>query len=206
VVGPSALELQRGSGHRPGGPAIQATRTVWRAAGRAGAVAVVIGVVATVSLAAWWVPITARVLGTAAALLVLIAAALVDAVEHRLPNRLVAAAVVPVLLTLGVAWSGVGAIDVAVGASYVAVPLLLTHLVTPAGMGFGDVKAGAVLGAGVGLVDAQLALFGLVAGLAIGASWGLARRARSVPLGPALVAGALAALAVGRLLVPEGRL
>jgi hypothetical protein len=33
-----------------------------------------------------------------------------------------------------------------------------------------------------------------VTGLALGACYGLARRARSIPLGPALVAGALVAL------------
>jgi len=196
------LELQSGSGHRRGAPAVRATRTSWRALARTGAVALVAAVLTTVALAAWWVPITARVLGTAAALLVLLAAALVDAVEHRLPNRLVAAALVPVVVTLGVAWSGAGATDVAVGASYVAVPLLLTHLVTPAGMGFGDVKAGAVLGAALGLVGPQLGLLALVVGLATGAAWGLTRRARSIPLGPPLVAGALAALALGRLLDP----
>jgi prepilin signal peptidase PulO-like enzyme (type II secretory pathway) len=70
-------------------------------------------------------------------------------------------------------------------------------------MGFGDVKAGLVLGAALGLVDAQLGLFALVLGLGTGALWGLTRRARSIPLGPALVAGALTALAVGRLLGTE---
>ena len=140
-----------------------------------------------------------------ATLLVLLAAALVDAAEHRLPNVLVAAAAIPIVVTLAVSWSPDLARSVAGGAVFVAVPLLVTHLVSPAGMGFGDVKAGVVLGAALGLVDAQLALFALVAGLAAGAAWGLTRRASSIPLGPALVAGAIAALAVGRVLGVEAR-
>ncbi len=72
-------------------------------------------------------------------------------------------------------------------------------------MGFGDVKAGAVLGAALGLLDVQLAVFALVLGLGAGAAWGLTRHARSIPLGPALVVGALAALAVARLLGLEAR-
>ena len=75
----------------------------------------------------------------------------------------------------------------------------MTHLVSPAGMGFGDVKAGAVAGAALGLIDPQLAVLALVLGLAAAASWGLVRRSRTVPFGPGLVAGALAALVVARL-------
>ena len=66
-------------------------------------------------------------------------------------------------------------------------------------MGFGDVKAGAVAGAALGLIDPQLAVLALVLGLAAAASWGLVRRSRTVPFGPGLVAGALAALLIGRL-------
>jgi leader peptidase (prepilin peptidase)/N-methyltransferase len=205
-VDPSILHLQTGSRQRARGGTIRAIDAAWRGSGAVARAATAGSVAACGLLAAWWLPVTPRVLGTVAGVVVLVAAALVDVAEHRLPNRVVATAAVPVVVALAVGWSGDVGRSVALGAALVAGPLLLTHLASPTGMGFGDVKAGAVLGAGVGLVDAQLALFGLVAGLAIGASWGLARRARSVPLGPALVAGALAALAVGRLLVPEGRL
>lgn len=67
-------------------------------------------------------------------------------------------------------------------------------------MGFGDVKAGIVLGAAVGLIDVQVALLALVLRLAAAATWGLARRAGSIALGPGLLAGALAALAIARVL------
>lgn len=164
---------------------------------------VVFAVLGCVAVTTWWLPETTRVLGTGATLLVLGAAALVDAVEHRLPNRIVAAALIPVVVTLGVAWSRDVAVSVVLGAFLVGIPLLVTHLVTPVGMGFGDVKAGFVLGAAMGLVEGQLGLFALVLGLAGGAAWGLSSRARSIPLGPALVAGAIAALAVGRLLGVE---
>ena len=85
------------------------------------------------------------------------------------------------------------------GGALLGGPLLLTHLVSPAGMGFGDVKAGVVLGAALGLIDAQLATLGLVFGLGSAAAWGLVHRSRSVPLGPGLVGGTLAALLVAKL-------
>jgi len=153
----------------------------------------------------WWLPSTALVLGTGGALVVLVAAALVDAVEHRLPNALVALAALPAVAAMAVGWEPSVARSVGTGALLMAVPLLVTHLAAPAGMGFGDVKAGVVLGGALGLVDGQLALFALVLGLAAGALWGLTRRARSIPLGPALVLGAVAALVVGRLLGVEAR-
>jgi leader peptidase (prepilin peptidase)/N-methyltransferase len=156
--------------------------------------------VGVVAMTVWWLPITLRATGTGAALTVLVAAALVDAAEHRLPNLLVALAAVPVAVTLLAGWSPDVARGVLAGAAVVGVPLLAAHLVAPAGMGFGDVKAGAVLGAAVALVDVQLAALALVLGLAGAAAWGVARRARSIPLGPGLVGGALVALALGRLL------
>ena len=136
------------------------------------------------------IPSSAAV-ATGTSLLVLVLAALVDAVEHRLPNVLVACAAVPVVATLLVAGSGELARSSALGAALVAGPLLATHLVTPGGMGFGDVKAGVVLGAAMGLIDVEVAVLTLVLGLGAGAAWGIATKARSIALGPALVAGAV---------------
>jgi leader peptidase (prepilin peptidase)/N-methyltransferase len=154
---------------------------------------------ACVLVAAWWAALTPAAIATGAALVLLTVAALVDAVWHRLPNALVGAAAVPVLVAVAAAWSGSVLRSTVVGAAFLGVPLLATHLVSPAGMGFGDVKAGAVGGAALGLVAAPLALLALVLGLALGAGHGLARRAAAIALGPALVAGALLALTVGRL-------
>jgi leader peptidase (prepilin peptidase)/N-methyltransferase len=199
-VGPFVLELHRRTRDdvRPG--AIGGAGAAWRALGASGRTLVVGLLVVDTLVAVWWLPATARVVGTWAAIAVLVVGALVDVVEHRLPNAIVALAAVPVAATLAVSWEPDVARSVATGALLMAVPLLLTHLASPSGMGFGDVKAGLVLGAAIGLVDGQLALVALVLGLGSGALWGLARRARAIPLGPALVLGALGALAVGRAL------
>ena len=133
-------------------------------------------------------------------------AALVDVVEHRLPN--VARRSAPPSPWWR-RWRSLARATllrgVLTGALVVAGPLLVTHLVTPAGMGFGDVKAGAVLGAAMGLIDVELALLALVLGLGAGAAWGVATRARSIALGPSLVAGALAAVLIGAVLVTASR-
>jgi hypothetical protein len=187
-INPGADETARGR-------AVEAIGAAWRALATAGRGLTVAGVVVALILTGWWVAESPAALATGACLLVLIAAALVDAVEHRLPNALVALAFVPVGVAL-VASAGALLPGALLGAAWIGGPLLLTHLVSPAGMGFGDVKAGAVLGAGLGLLAGALAPLTLVIGLALGAGYGLARRAGSIPLGPALVAGALLALAL----------
>jgi leader peptidase (prepilin peptidase)/N-methyltransferase len=195
-------------GRRRGGAA-GSVEAAWGAVGAPGRAAAGGATAVALALTVWWWPLTTAAPATGVTLLVLVAAALVDAVEHRLPNPLVALAAVPVVvaLTAGLA-SGAGR-DVAwaalAGAAVVGAPLLLTHLVAPAGMGFGDVKAGAVLGAAVALTAIELVPLALLVGLAAAACWGLLRRARSVPLGPALVGGALVALALGRLVGVEAR-
>jgi leader peptidase (prepilin peptidase) / N-methyltransferase len=171
----------------------------WTTLGRWGRVATVAAAVAATTAAAVWVPDTSAAVATGLSVLILVTAALVDAVEHRLPNVLVGAAAVPVVGALAVAWV-TGATDVvvdaAVGAALVGGPLLVTHVASPTGMGFGDVKAGAVLGAALGLVNAQIAALALLLGLSGAAAWAVAGRRRSVALGPALVAGAVLALVV----------
>lgn len=170
----------------------------WRDAGRAFSLWVTAAVVAVGAVSLWWLPDAPAALATGLALLALVAAAVVDVRERRLPNRLVALAAVPVAVATIVEPGGLGA--ALLGAAFIGAPLLATHLVSPAGMGFGDVKAGTALGAAVGLVAPQLALVGFVLALGGGSLWGLARRERSIPLGPALVAGAVGALAIGQLL------
>lgn len=204
-MGPSVQELHRSSGTKAPAHAVREARSSWRLLGGSSRALALGAAVACVAVSAWWLPSTLRVLGTACALLALVAAAVVDVVQQRLPNVIVGSAAPPVAFTLVAAWEPSLVRSVATGALLMAVPLLVTHLATPSGMGFGDVKAGLVLGAALGLVDGQLALLALVVGLAAGALWGLTRRARAVPLGPALVLGAIAALAVGRLLGVEVR-
>jgi leader peptidase (prepilin peptidase) / N-methyltransferase len=189
-----------------GGSATGRVASAWATVGRRGHVVAVTTVVAGAAAAAIWVPDRAAASATGLSVLLLVAAALVDAVEHRLPNALVGAAVVPVILAMAIAWvSGTTGVvgGAALGAALLGGPLVLTHLVSPAGMGFGDVKAGAVLGAALGLINAQIAVLALLLGLSGAAFWALAGRRRSIALGPGLVAGAVLALIVARVLHME---
>ena len=79
---------------------VRATGSTWRAVGRRGRVLTVSASLVVVAVAAGWVPRSIVVVATGVSLLVLVVAALVDAVTHRLPNALVAVAAVPVLVTL----------------------------------------------------------------------------------------------------------
>jgi leader peptidase (prepilin peptidase) / N-methyltransferase len=178
----------------------------WSLLGPRGRVVAIGAAVAGAAAAGSWLADTANAVATGLSMLVLTAAALVDAVEHRLPNALVGAAAVPVILALAIAWV-TGSTDVVwgglVGAALVGGPLLVAHLISPVGMGFGDVKAGAVLGAALGLINAQIAVLALMLGLLGSAVWALSGRRRSVALGPGLVGGAVVALFVARLLYME---
>jgi prepilin signal peptidase PulO-like enzyme (type II secretory pathway) len=69
-------------------------------------------------------------------------------------------------------------------------------------MGFGDVKAGIALGFALGLVHWQLALAALALATGLTAAIGLLARARTVPLGPGLVAAATLALVAAPLFAP----
>ena len=185
------VEVDRGEGATPG--------IAWTRIGRRGRAVTTLGIVASVVVTARWLTDTPAAIATGLSLIVLIAAAAVDAVDHRLPNELVGAAAIPVGVAAAIALAA-GSPDSAVGALVggllLGVPLLVAHLASPSGMGFGDVKAGAVLGAAVGLVDAELVVLTLVLALAVAAGWAIARRRRTVPLGPSLVAAALVSLLV----------
>ena len=198
-MGAATVELDRHDQQGIGGRVTSA----WRAIGRPARVLTVLAALGCVVLAALWAGESLAVVACGLSLLVLVVAALVDAVEHRLPDVLVLAASLPVVAALVLAGSPDLARSAAVGSVVVAGPLLVTHLVTPSGMGFGDVKAGAVLGAALGLIDVEVALLGLVLGLGLGAVWGVGRRVRSIALGPALVLGALAAVVIARLVGVE---
>ena len=183
-------------------PDDDATITVaWHSVGIAARVATLTAIAACAALMVLWSTQAPAVIATGLALTVLTAAALVDAVDHRLPNGLVAMAALPVGVAIAIA-AAAGSVDVALGAlagaALLGVPLLITHLVSPVGMGFGDVKAGAVVGAAVGLVNAQLAVLTLVLALGGSAAWALMHRWRTIPLGPGLVVGALLALSIAR--------
>jgi leader peptidase (prepilin peptidase)/N-methyltransferase len=178
----------------------------WDAVGPGARVLVVAGAAAAIAVTAAWIPATGYALATTLSVAVLTVAAMVDVVEHRLPDALVGAAVAPVIVAMGWAWvtdDAAVTTAAALGAAVVGGPLLVTHLVSPAGMGFGDVKAGTVLGAALGLVSVQVAVLALVLGLAGAAASALALRRRSIALGPGLVAGAAVALIVANVLHVE---
>lgn len=132
--------------------------------------------------------------------------AVTDVREHRLPNRWTGllAAGGAVVLGLGCLastdgwtrfWGMIGG-----GVAYLALMLLL-HLLSRTGMGMGDVKLGGGLGLYTGwlgwdhVVGAVVAAF--VLGGALALALVLARRASGsthLPFGPAMLAGAAAAL------------
>ena len=173
----------------------------WHLVGPAAKAITLAALAAFVALTIAWSSRAPAAIATGLALGVITAAALVDAVDHRLPNGLVAMAAMPVGVATAIT-AAAGSLDVALGAlagaALLGVPLLITHLLSPVGMGFGDVKAGAVVGGAVGLVSAQLAVLTLVLALGGSAAWAVIHRRRTIPLGPGLVGGALLALAIAR--------
>ena len=131
--------------------------------------------------------------GIAAAGVLLAVASLVDVHEHKLPNRLLLAAL------LAAACGAVASLDRdVIVASLVGMVLaggLMLLVRLSRGVGMGDVKMAAVVGAstgGVALTAAPLAvaIAALVAGV-----YGLLAHRRRVPLGPALWLGWALALA-----------
>jgi leader peptidase (prepilin peptidase)/N-methyltransferase len=139
-------------------------------------------------------------LAAAAALVPAAAAASADWRSHRVPDVLVALALVPSLVAVVLAGDRAHLLaSVAAGAALMALPLLLIHLVAPAAMGFGDVKIAAALGAGLGVFAPTLAVPALLAasGLTLlAAAW---QRRPALPFAPGLVTGVVAALALGAL-------
>jgi len=182
--------------------AVAAVMATWRdgAARRALTLA---GLVTAVGGAAGWIGAVApaRVAALACGLGLLALAAGVDAAEHRLPNGLVLAAAVPVVIVVvvGAATRQPATVAVLLGATLCGAPMLLAHLIAPAGLGFGDVKAATALGGLLGLVSPVVAVGALLVALAASGVFGAATGRRAVPLGPGLVVGATVALVAGRL-------
>jgi leader peptidase (prepilin peptidase) / N-methyltransferase len=128
------------------------------------------------------------------------AAAATDWRTHRVPDLLVAFALVPALVAVLLVDDRIHLLaSVVMGAAVMAVPLLVVHLAAPAAMGFGDVKLAAALGAVLGVWDPTLGVpaLAVAAGLTLLAAVG--RRRTAMPFAPGLVTGAAAALALGAL-------
>jgi leader peptidase (prepilin peptidase)/N-methyltransferase len=133
--------------------------------------------------------------------------AFIDAAVRRLPDPLTAAALLGTLTLLAVAALTAGHPGALARAALGAVALsgfyLLLFLIRPSGMGPGDIKLAASVGAGLAwlgwpaLIEATLVTYVLAA--AYGIALLLTHRATrtsQLPLGPFIILGALAAIAL----------
>ena len=148
--------------------------------------------------------------------LIAVPLALIDVAVHRLPDPLTAAAFTGTLALLAVAaLSGhqPGRLArAAIGAAILACFYLALWLIRPDGMGLGDAKLAASIGLVLGWTSWQALLTGTFAGFALAAVYGgvliaahRASRTSQLPLGPFILLGALAAIAVlHRFLVSRG--
>ncbi len=171
----------------------------WATVGGGGRIATVAGAVAATAAAAVWVPDTSAAVATGLGVLVLVAAALVDAVEHRLPNALVGVAAVPVLGAMAVAWVTGGTPVVAgalAGAALVGGPLLVTHSRRPPEWASATSRPAPSSAQRSVSSAPRSPCSPLLFGLSGAAGWAVAGRRRTIALGPGLVAGAVLALVV----------
>ena len=140
---------------------------------------------------------------SALAVALLVPAAMVDLVEQRLPNQILAASALALVVGLVLSRSSVLASNVILGVIVMAGPLLVLHLISPRSMGFGDVKMAMVLGAAVGAVHWQLALVTIALAAGATATVALLRRMTEIAFGPGLVgAAAFSLLAHTLMLAP----
>jgi len=134
--------------------------------------------------------------------------AVIDAEHHRLPDRVVRPAYLiggTLLLVAAIVTSDVGSwLRAMAAAAAVFAAFFLLALISPDGLGFGDVKLGGLLGMYLGWLGWGYVLLGVVTGFLAGTAVALAlvavRRASlrtPVPFGPALLVGALVAVAAG---------
>ena len=128
------------------------------------------------------------------------AAAASDWRTRRVPNSLVAIALLPAMVAVVLVDDRIPLLaSVAWGVAVMAVPLLVVHLVAPAAMGFGDVKLAVALGAGLGLLEPELAVLALAVASGLTLLAAACRRRSAMPFAPGLVIGAAVALALGAL-------
>lgn len=124
-------------------------------------------------------------------------AALVDVREHKLPNRLLGAAMVVVFVGVLTAKS-VQLISAISGMALAGGLMLLVRVIR--GVGMGDVKMAAVVGASTGAAAVVAAPLAIAVAAFVAGVCGLLTHRQRLPLGPALWAGwavSLAAFASG---------
>lgn len=177
---------------RPQSPPTLDTGTRATIAAVVGIVAIAIGV--RLALAEpWWVEsalIVTLAVGTVAAV--------VDTVSRRIPDRLVLASLVPVVITLLIVVVAGDApetlLTVPAGAALLALPVLVLHLIAPTAMGFGDVKLALALGAAIGLIEWRYAVTALCLASGLTVAVAIVRRRHTMPFAPGLIAGTALAL------------
>jgi leader peptidase (prepilin peptidase) / N-methyltransferase len=133
--------------------------------------------------------------------------AFIDAAVHRLPDPLTVAACAGTLGLLAVAaltGHQLGHLgQAAIGAAALACFYLALSVIRPAGMGLGDAKLAASAGTVLGWISWQALLFGTFAAFALAGVYGgallalhRATRTSQLPLGPFILLGTLAAIAL----------
>lgn len=139
------------------------------------------------------------------AFLPLVVAGRVDARSRRLPNHLLAAAVVPAGLMVVSAhgWTSAAALSAFLGVVAFAGPLLALHLINPSGMGFGDVKLAVVLGLLASGIDWRLGIAALLLASLSSALWCLVRSRPSIAFGPPLIGSLVLVLVAHRFGLPR---
>lgn len=139
--------------------------------------------------------------------LIAVPLALIDVAVHRLPDRLTAPAFAGTLALLTVAALTANQPDrlarAAIGGAALACFYLALCLIRPGQMGLGDAKLAASIGLVLGWTSWQALLTGTFAGFALAAVFGVVQMARrqatrtsQLPLGPFILLGTLAALAL----------
>lgn len=129
---------------------------------------------------------------------VLALAALVDVREHKLPNRLVGAALAVVFAGVLSTTTAAPLISALSGMVLAGGLMLLVRMTR--GVGMGDVKMAAVIGASTGAAALVAAPLAIAIAALVAVMYGLLAHRRRLPLGPALWAGwaiSLAAVAAG---------
>jgi Flp pilus assembly protein protease CpaA len=119
-------------------------------------------------------------------------AAVVDVHERRLPNTLLALALLTSLLPACLRADVGMAMRAVIGGALAGALLMIVRVAR--GVGMGDVKMAVVVGVSVGAIGWRLAPIAIGVAAAAGAAYGAARRQQRVAFGPALWFGWMSAL------------